>query len=80
MDAHVAALMALGMAVAVAMTVQTPAPTGLPDIGAFVARYDISTNNEAALYYFTPAGQGMIPLSDEQQPMIVVEPMRRSWD
>jgi hypothetical protein len=64
MDAHAGALMALGTAIAIAICLHAPLPIRLPDLAAFVARYDISANNEAAMYY-TPAGQGMIPLGGD---------------
>jgi len=67
MDGHVAALMALGAAVAIAFSAHAPFPIGSPDVAALMARFDISTNNEAALY-FTPAGQGMVSLDDDNRP------------
>src|SRR3954468_15066249 len=62
MDAHVAALTALGMAVSIALSAHPPA-LALPEVSAFLTQLDISAHNEAALY-FTPAGQGMISVDE----------------
>jgi hypothetical protein len=50
MDDQVAALMALGVAVAVAISVHAPAQTTLPNFMALVEGIDISMHNEAAMY------------------------------
>jgi hypothetical protein len=49
-DDQVAALMALGVAVAVAISAHAPHQVTLPDFMALVGGLDISTHNEAAMY------------------------------
>lgn len=66
MDAHVAALTALGMALAIAFSAHPPV-LRLPEVAAFFTQFDISAHNEASLY-FTPAGQGMISVDDAETP------------
>jgi hypothetical protein len=50
MDNQAAALMALGVAVALAISVHAPHRPTLPDFVALVEGIDISTHNEAAMY------------------------------
>jgi hypothetical protein len=64
MDAHVAALTALGMAAALAISTHQPRNLSLPDVVRSCPQSDIAAHNEAS-FYFTPAGQGLITADEE---------------
>ena len=59
MEGHVAALTALGMAAALAISTHSALNLRLPDVAQYRAQFDIAEHNEAS-FYFTPAGQGLI--------------------
>ena len=65
MDVHVTALMALAVALAAAISVHAPVGIALSDIEAFVARFDISANNEAAMYFIPAAAQEIVTLGHD---------------